>query len=281
MQFGLLYEAQRPFEGTTVDWNTLYKETLEQCVLAEKMGFDNLWFVEHHFLTGFSGSPCPEVLLGALSQLTKRIRIGFGVCILPYHHPVGWPSASRCSTSSPTGASSSAPGARTPTSRSARGSTRATRGRCGRSRSPCSRHLAVGRVLLGGQVLEGADPPRAAEAVPEAAPAPVSGVHADRELRRRRRQGHRRAVLGDLRHDHPRGARQAVPGRVRQARPSAPSSTSLGQQRPCLCGENNGEARELAALSLKTFFGPDKPYIRDRINAYEELLESWGGVPDT
>ena len=88
MRFGLLYEAQRPFEGTTVDWNTLYKETLEQCVLAEKMGFDNIWFVEHHFLTGFSGSPCPEVLLGALSQLTKRIRIGFGVCILPYHHPV-------------------------------------------------------------------------------------------------------------------------------------------------------------------------------------------------
>ena len=88
MRFGLLYEAQRPFKGTSVDWNALYKETLEQCVLAEKVGFDNLWFVEHHFLTGFSGSPCPEVLLGALSQLTKRIRIGFGVCILPSHHPV-------------------------------------------------------------------------------------------------------------------------------------------------------------------------------------------------
>jgi len=46
------------------------------------------------------------------------------------------------------------------------------------------------------------------------------------------------------------------------------------------CGENNQEARALAALSLKTFFGPDKPYIRDRVNAYEQLLESWGGVPD-
>jgi alkanesulfonate monooxygenase SsuD/methylene tetrahydromethanopterin reductase-like flavin-dependent oxidoreductase (luciferase family) len=46
------------------------------------------------------------------------------------------------------------------------------------------------------------------------------------------------------------------------------------------CGEDNREARELAALSLKTFFGPDKPYIRDRINAYEDLLASWGGVPD-
>src|SRR6201988_2729748 len=88
MQFGLLYEAQRPFKGTDIDWNKLYKETIEQCVLAEKMGFDNLWFVEHHFLTGFSGSPCPEVLLGALSQMTRRIRIGFGVSILPAHHPI-------------------------------------------------------------------------------------------------------------------------------------------------------------------------------------------------
>ena len=59
MRFGLLYEAQRPFTGTTIDWNTLYKETLEQCELADKVGFDNLWFVEHHFLTGFSGSPVP------------------------------------------------------------------------------------------------------------------------------------------------------------------------------------------------------------------------------
>ena len=52
------------------------------------MGFDAVWFVEHHFLTSFSMSPCPEVIFGALSRLTKRIRLGFGVVILPYHHPV-------------------------------------------------------------------------------------------------------------------------------------------------------------------------------------------------
>jgi alkanesulfonate monooxygenase SsuD/methylene tetrahydromethanopterin reductase-like flavin-dependent oxidoreductase (luciferase family) len=46
------------------------------------------------------------------------------------------------------------------------------------------------------------------------------------------------------------------------------------------CGEDDTEAKELGAHSLKTFFGPDKPYIRDRVNAYEDLLESWGGVPD-
>ena len=31
---------------------------------------------------------------------------------------------------------------------------------------------------------------------------------------------------------------------------------------------------------MKTFFGPDKPYIQGRIGAYEQLLEAWGGVPD-
>ena len=88
MKIGLLFETQREMEDGDIDWNSLYKETLEQCELADQMGFHNLWFVEHHFLTGFSGSPCPEVLFGALSQRTKNIRIGFGVSILPSHHPI-------------------------------------------------------------------------------------------------------------------------------------------------------------------------------------------------
>ncbi len=88
MQFGLLFECQRPYEGTEIDWNSLYKETLAQCELADQVGFDNLWFVEHHFLTGFSGSPSQDAMFGALSRITKNIRIGYGVCILPYHHPV-------------------------------------------------------------------------------------------------------------------------------------------------------------------------------------------------
>ena len=88
MKFGLLFETQRPFQGTDIDWNLLYKETLDQCELADQVGFDNLWFVEHHFLTGFSGSPSQDAIFGALSRITKQIRIGYGVCILPYHHPV-------------------------------------------------------------------------------------------------------------------------------------------------------------------------------------------------
>ena len=58
MQFGLLYEMQRPYDDE-IDWHSLYQETLEQCELADQVGFDNLWFVEHHFLYGFSGLALP------------------------------------------------------------------------------------------------------------------------------------------------------------------------------------------------------------------------------
>jgi alkanesulfonate monooxygenase SsuD/methylene tetrahydromethanopterin reductase-like flavin-dependent oxidoreductase (luciferase family) len=46
------------------------------------------------------------------------------------------------------------------------------------------------------------------------------------------------------------------------------------------CDDDDQYAKDLAAQSMKTFFGPDKPYIQGRINAYEELLEAWGGIPD-
>ena len=84
MRLSLAFEMQRP----VLDDHAVIEDTLAQCVLADEMGFDAVWFVEHHFLTSFSMSPCPEVILGALSRLTKRIRLGFGVVILPYHHPV-------------------------------------------------------------------------------------------------------------------------------------------------------------------------------------------------
>jgi hypothetical protein len=35
MKLGLLYEMQRPYEGTHVDENQLYKEVVEQCLFAE------------------------------------------------------------------------------------------------------------------------------------------------------------------------------------------------------------------------------------------------------
>ena len=48
-----------------LDDHAVIEETIEQCILSDEMGFDSVWFVEHHFLTTFSESPCPEVIFGA------------------------------------------------------------------------------------------------------------------------------------------------------------------------------------------------------------------------
>jgi len=56
--------------------------------LADEVGFDYLWFVEHHFLSTFSGSSAPEVIISAFARITKRIWLGFGVVILPNHYPI-------------------------------------------------------------------------------------------------------------------------------------------------------------------------------------------------
>jgi len=61
-----------------------YREAIEQIKLADKMGFNTTWHVEHHFREGRSHSPAPEVILGALSQCTENIRLGFGVTLLPH-----------------------------------------------------------------------------------------------------------------------------------------------------------------------------------------------------
>ena len=47
-----------------------------------------------------------------------------------------------------------------------------------------------------------------------------------------------------------------------------------------LCGEDNHATRELCAQSLKTFFGPGRPYVQDQKDIYSRLLEQWGGVPE-
>ena len=84
MKLGLHYEMARP----NLDDHLLLQETIDQIILADRMGFDYVWLVEHHFLSGFSGSTSPETILGALSQRTEQIRLGLGVVVLPYHHPI-------------------------------------------------------------------------------------------------------------------------------------------------------------------------------------------------
>jgi alkanesulfonate monooxygenase SsuD/methylene tetrahydromethanopterin reductase-like flavin-dependent oxidoreductase (luciferase family) len=90
MRFGIFYEHQnpRPWEGERSDHKLLH-DALEQIEIADRVGFDYVWEVEHHFLEEYSHSPAPEVFLAAASQRTKRIRLGHGIVQIPpqVNHP--------------------------------------------------------------------------------------------------------------------------------------------------------------------------------------------------
>ncbi len=88
MKFGMLYELQMPKPWSAQTEQNTFKEALEQIILAEEMGFEYIWIVEHHFLTEFAHSCSPEVFLGAVSQRTSKIRLGHGVVLLPVNHPI-------------------------------------------------------------------------------------------------------------------------------------------------------------------------------------------------
>ncbi|HEX6419796.1 MAG TPA: LLM class flavin-dependent oxidoreductase, partial [Acidimicrobiales bacterium] len=83
MKFGIFYEHQLPRPWGEDDEHKLYKDALDQIELADRLGFDYVWEVEHHFLEEYSHSSAPEVFLGAASQRTSRIRIGHGIVQLP------------------------------------------------------------------------------------------------------------------------------------------------------------------------------------------------------
>jgi len=90
MKFDLLYELQIPKpHDERSEWR-VYKEGLEQIELADRLGFDTVWAVEHHFLTEFAHCSAPEVFLTAAAARTRRIRIGHGVVLLPskFNHPI-------------------------------------------------------------------------------------------------------------------------------------------------------------------------------------------------
>ncbi len=89
MRFGVFYELQLPKPWLPGDEERLFHQALEQVVLADKLGYDYAWEVEHHFLEEYSHASAPEVFLAAAAALTKNIRIGHGIRqVIPnYNHP--------------------------------------------------------------------------------------------------------------------------------------------------------------------------------------------------
>ncbi|MGH3441856.1 MAG: LLM class flavin-dependent oxidoreductase [Nitriliruptorales bacterium] len=89
MRFGVFYEHQLPRPWEDGDEERLLLDALEQIEIADRIGLDHVWEVEHHFLEEYSHSSAPEVFLAAASQRTDRIRLGHGIVQLPpaVNHP--------------------------------------------------------------------------------------------------------------------------------------------------------------------------------------------------
>jgi alkanesulfonate monooxygenase SsuD/methylene tetrahydromethanopterin reductase-like flavin-dependent oxidoreductase (luciferase family) len=90
VRFGIFYEHQnpRPWEEQRSE-HQLLKDALAQIELADQLGFDYVWEVEHHFLEEYSHSSAPEVFLAAAAARTENIRLGHGIVQIPpaVNHP--------------------------------------------------------------------------------------------------------------------------------------------------------------------------------------------------
>jgi alkanesulfonate monooxygenase SsuD/methylene tetrahydromethanopterin reductase-like flavin-dependent oxidoreductase (luciferase family) len=97
VRFSLIYEAQTANPSRAGD-HQIFNEIVEQSLLAEELGFDVIWAVEHTCLSMYAHMSAPETFLAYLAGATKRIRIGHGVICLPVqmNHPVK--VAERCAT---------------------------------------------------------------------------------------------------------------------------------------------------------------------------------------
>jgi len=90
VKFGIFYEISVPRPWENGIEKTVYDRCLEQLRLADELGFDQVWAVEHHFLEEYSHCSAPEIFLTACAMSTKKIRVGHGiaVCVPQFNHPV-------------------------------------------------------------------------------------------------------------------------------------------------------------------------------------------------
>lgn len=89
MKFSMIFEAQMAFPTREHEREVIHG-CVEQAVLAEEMGFDRVWAVEHHALLRYAHMSAPEIFLSFVAAKTSRIRLGHGVVCLPfsYNHPI-------------------------------------------------------------------------------------------------------------------------------------------------------------------------------------------------
>ena len=282
MKFGLLYEMQRPSPDGVVDEKSLVEETIEQCVLADEVGYDYLWFVEHHFLTTFSGSSCPEVIYGALSRLTKRIRLGFGVVILPHDHPIRVAEKVAMVDQMSDGRVEFGTGRSSPYEQLAFGvDPRDTREIWDESLRMIPQMWQSDEFHWEGRFWN--IPPRRIHPKPLQKPHPPIWVAAMQPETYRLAAERGIGVLA-FSSSTPSALTEQIEDYKEAVKDAQPVGAFVNDQWANFtvghCGEDNPAAQELGAQAIKAFLGPDRPYTQGRSDVYGKLVEAWGGVPD-
>ena len=230
MKFGVLYEHQlpRPWDGDAE--LAVVQQSLEQVVLADRLGVDTAWAVEHHFLEEYAHCSAPEVFLAACAARTERIRLGHGIVLMPpaYNPPARGRAAGH--------AGPRLPGARGLGRRRVvlASRTRGLRHRPGRP----PRHVAGGRRAgrrhagdgalswLSGPARHASPAERRPQAGAEAPPAALAGVLEPEHDPAGGPAGRGRAHI----HVHRRRRGPAVGGRLPDARPRVRADRPRGER---------------------------------------------------
>ncbi len=278
MKLALQYEMQRP----ALDDHLVLTETMEQCILADEVGFDYLWFVEHHFLTGFSASPCPDLVYAALSQRTKQIRLGLGVVILPYHHPNRVAERVAMLDHLSEGRVDFGTGRSAPYELTGMGiDPRDSREMWEESLSMVPQIWQSDWYSYEGKYWQ--VPERQILPKPYQNPHPPIWVAALQPATYEiaAQKGIGVLSFGSSAPSSLEPYVKAYRENVKKSKPVGGfvndqwASSTLG-----VCLEDDREAKEMGAQSLKNFFGPDRPYVQGQKDVYAQLLDKWGGVPE-
>ena len=85
MKLGVLQFFSWPERRVALD--TVFARALERIEIMDRAGYDAVWLAEHHFS---SFSVCPSVhMMGVMAAArTRRLRIGTGVSLAPFYHPL-------------------------------------------------------------------------------------------------------------------------------------------------------------------------------------------------
>ncbi len=285
MRISMITELQRSVsDDGQVDFEATYRESLAQARLADEAGFSTIWITEHHFLPTFSVAPGSDQFLAAVAAQTKNIRVGTGVVVLPYHHPLHVAeriamldliSEGRVEFGSGRGGPYEVTGHSI--------DPRDTRAMWEESLACIEAIWSSYPDEFSWEGRHWQVPPRVV--VPQPVQKPIRrwlacaqpdsfGVAADHGMGVLSFVPSPPSVTAPLIEQY-RERIAGYPGPAKQRNENWASMT-FG-----VCGEDGPEARELVSRSLKVFFGPDRPYNKAAAEITRNLIEAWDGeIPD-